>query len=116
MHDDLNTADSLLSWMHEQSVHKGPIDPQMWLSACMKLNILSSDENDKLIELEMQVAQERVALLKQVDSVAESKLLSEASPLYAEMRKQKAKVAMIEECIRLGKITARLKQEELMRA
>lgn len=111
--EDFATADSILEWMKEQATQKVPINPLRWLEAAMKLTILSSDEADKLIELESKVAELRAILLEQHGAAAKAKVHVESSPIFKELRTQQSKCKRIEEMVRLSKKFAQLKSDEL---
>lgn len=107
------TCDTILQWMQKQVEEKLPINPELWSDAAEKLNILSSDETDKLFEMQQVVAQLRVNFLGEGKTATAAKMLVETDPRYTEARKQAAKVEQIKEAIRLAKMRARLKSEEL---
>lgn len=111
--NETNTADDILSWFKEQSEQKVPLDPLRWLEASTKLESLSGDEEDKLIELEYKVAKLRSVYLDQCGAAAKAKVQVEANPLYAEMRRQKSKCEQIKQMVQLGKHWARIKNEQL---
>lgn len=110
---ELVTTDTILNWMQEKVENKEPLDAHRWVDAGLKLNVLISDEHDKLYHLEQKVAQDKVELLGNSDmSVAKANTLVEASNTYRDMRKQKARIEQIEEFIRLAKLQAKLKSNE----
>lgn len=113
MTDDLNNADKILNWMHEQAANKEPIDPLRWLEAAIKLEILSSDETDKQIELESKVASIRAGALNTLQVAAKAKIFVEATDEFKEMRRQQKKCEQIMEMVRLAKKFATLKSDEL---
>lgn len=110
--NDLVTCDSILDWMKDQVEHKRPISPHLWLEAAQKLNILSSDENDKLIELEHQLAKVRAGEMDAGKTGIAAKVKVEASDIFKEARIQRARIKQIEEAIRLAKLSARIKNDE----
>ena len=112
--DNFVTCDLIIDWLKEQYEKKNPVSPHTFIESAEKLNILMSDEHAKLFELQQKVAQGKVDLLTQEKkpSVAEVKLISEASDLYKEMCIQKAKIGRIEEHIRLAKIHSRMSADE----
>jgi len=109
---ELRTVDSILSKLNEMVSERQIIDPQLFMTAAESLVILLGDENDKLFLLEQQVAQKKVDLKKTLKSVAEVNLNVEATELYLQMRRQKAKIEQIDEFIKLSKLQARLRTEE----
>ena len=114
--DELNTADNILDWMKTQAAEKVPISPARWLEASIKLEILSSDETDKLIDLETAVAKIRLTALDETGAAAKAKIIIEASDPYNQLRKQKKKCDRIDEMVRLSKKFAQLKSDELRSA
>lgn len=113
--DEFVTCDLILNWLKERVANKEPISPQLWLDAALKLNTLSSDETDKLIELESLVAQLRSVFIAEGKSAAAAKAHVEAGEPYKELRKQQEKMKQIVEAIRLAKLSARIKNDELTR-
>ena len=110
--EHLVTVDLILTWMKEQVENKNPIAPSTWVDAAQKLNMLISDETDKLFALSQQVAQERYTRIKNGDSVASAKAYVETLDMYREMKRQEAKIEQVQEAIRLGKIQARVRETE----
>lgn len=114
MTTDLVTTETIINYLQTSVETKQPISPSTFLDAAMKLNILLSEEHDKLFELQQKVAQARVDMLHEDDkrNVSKAKLYIEASDDYREMLTQKAKIDRIEEFIRLSKVQARMKDNE----
>lgn len=110
--ENLVTTDSILNWFKENVKNKEVIDPNMWLDSARKLNVLISEEHDKLLELQQQVAQKKVDFINIGEPVARAKAKVEATDIYKEMNRQNAKIEQIEEHIRIAKIMARLKGNE----
>lgn len=102
-----------MTWLTNQVQNKLPVSPQQYVESAAYLNILIGDEHDKLITLESDVAKMKQELLPNSKSVAEVKLKVEASDKYKEMRKQQAYIKQIEETIRISKLYARMKNEEM---
>ena len=102
-----------MTWLTNQVETKQVISPQQYVEAAAYLNILIGDEHDKLISLESDVAKMKQGLLPNSKSVAEIKLKVEASGTYKNMRKQQAYVKRIEETIKISKLYARMKNEEM---
>lgn len=99
--------------MHKQAEEKVPIDPLRWLEAAIKLEILGSDETDKLIDLESQVAEIRATALINHGVAAKAKIVVESDSKFKEMRKQQEKCKRIVEMVRLAKKYATLKNDEM---
>jgi hypothetical protein len=106
-------TDIIIDYLKEQVENKHPMGPDVWVDAAQKLNVLLSDEHDKLFNLQQQVAKKKLELLKDSKSVAEARIKTEASEEYREYQLQKAKVDRINEFIRIAKIQARLKSDEM---
>lgn len=102
-----------MTWLTNQVQNKLPVSPQQYVESAAYLNILIGEEHDKLIDLENQVAKIRQELLPNCKSVAEVKVHVEAEEVYAQMRKQQAYIKQIEETIRISKLYARMKNEEM---
>ena len=104
------TADTILNSIKEMVASKRQLNPDIWIDAAFKLNVLIGDENDILLVRQQEVAQKRLDFLTQGDTVSAAKLKVEATDEYREMHRQKMKVAQIEEFIRISKIQARAAQ------
>lgn len=96
------------SWVED----KHPIDPNTWIDSAAKLNILVSDDQAILFNLQQEVAKKKVELIEFGDSVAKAKVKVEAMDEYRQMKLQEAKIEGIIEQIRIAKIQARMSQME----
>ncbi len=106
------TTDLILGTLKEWVETKTPIDPNLWIEACSKLNVLKSDETAKLYELQQQKALYKTLLIENGDTVAKATAKTEASDVYKLWKMQEAKIDMIEEQIKISKIQARMGREE----
>lgn len=107
------TTETIISFLKECVENKVPIAPQTWVEAMEKLNVLVGDESDKLFDLQQMVAKLKVLFISQGDTVAKAKAKIEAEDIYVLAQKQKAKVEQIQEFIRIAKIQARFRQDEM---
>lgn len=107
------TIDTILNQIKKWVQDKTPIAPNIWIDASAKLNILISEEHDKLFDLQQVIAKMKVAWIADGDTVAKAKSKVEAEDLYRDMCKQRAKIEMIEEMIRISKLQARMKNDEV---
>lgn len=107
------SIESIMTWLTEQVQSKQIISPQQYVEAAAYLNILKGEEDSKLIQLKSDVAKMRQDLLPRSKSVAEVKLIIEASDKYREMKLQEAYLERIEETIKISKLYARLKNDEV---
>lgn len=106
------TTDTILGTLKEWVENKTPIDPNTWLDAVVKLNVLKGDEMAKLYEYQQQKALYKTLLIENGDTVAKATAKTEASDVYKIYKIQEAKIDMIEEMIRIGKLQARMSNEE----
>lgn len=106
------TTDIILQWVTEAVENKtANLDVQLWVDIALKLSILIGDENAKLFDLQQKKAKMQLDIKTSKEmSVSESKLRIEASDEYRDYHKQKAKIAQIEELIRVVKLQARVNQ------
>ena len=107
------TTQTILDWLKESVEQKRPIDAHTWVDSAQKLNVLISDENNLLYDLQQKVAEHKVLLITQGDSVAKANVIVQATNEYKEMKKQEARIEQIQESIRIAKIQARLSDNEL---
>lgn len=107
----LTIIETMKKWVEE----KHPIPAEMWLDASFKLNLLRGDVDDKFIDLEFQLAQEKRQLLLDPDMTsAKADALIRADGRFKEMRKAQAQIKQIEELIRITKKMSSLKNEEMI--
>lgn len=104
----ITIIDTMTKWVEE----KHPISPAQWLDACAKINLLRSELDDKLFELENEIAKEKVKLLEQDMTVAKAESIIKATDKYLEMRKLNGLLKRIEEMIKIGKKQSTLKENE----
>ena len=102
------TCDTIIDYLKEVIEKKQILPPETFIDAAEKLNILRSDEDDKLVNLMQKVAQLKSNSILQGASVAQAKVHAEASDSYKEMLIQKMRCERITEFIRIEKIRARL--------
>lgn len=110
---ELVSIETILEWLEKSAQAKEPINPSLYIDACTRLNILVGDEDDKLAELQQKIAQFKVNLLEKGETSASAKIKSEATDDYMQMCKLKAKIERITEAIKISKLQARLKSDEL---
>lgn len=106
------TLDTILNWLIDAVESKKVISPSMWVNTAQKINILLHGEYDKLFDLQQQVAVLQSQYIELDKSVAESKVLINASEVYKHYKKQESKINLVQEEIRLAKIQARLSDTE----
>lgn len=103
------TADSILGFIEGQVESKKMLNPDLWLDAAAKLNVLRGKETDRLTDMRRKVAEVKLGYLEKQEkkNVSEAELRVEASEEYANMKKQEYKCERIEEFIRIAKLNAR---------
>ncbi len=110
--DQLVTIDTILEWIEKQVQERHPIDGHMYMEIAFKINALLQGEQEKLFEMESEVANMRKLLLEDPNMpVNRSKSLIEASNEFLQAKKQKAKIDRAIELIRLCKQNARIGSE-----
>ncbi len=102
------TFDSVMKFVNDSISKREVIDVNTWLDVAQSLNALLENEQNKLFELEKEVAESKMVAIEAGDTVAKAKIRVETSPLFMESRKQKAKVERAIELIRISKQQARL--------
>jgi ElaB/YqjD/DUF883 family membrane-anchored ribosome-binding protein len=113
--EKLVTIDTIIEYLQDAVKSKTPLPPTIWLDAAQKLNVLLSEEEDRLFDLQQVVAQKKYDFIKgqAKKNVSEAKAYIEASDDYRDSKKQAAKIGRIVEFIRLAKIQARTRMEEM---
>jgi predicted oxidoreductase (fatty acid repression mutant protein) len=109
------TTNFIIATMKDWVEKKMVIAPSTWIEAAQKLNVLFGDESDKLYDMQQIVAKERVHLIENQEekNISEVKMRIESFDMYRDMKKQEAKITQIEEFIRIAKIQARLRDNEM---
>ncbi len=107
--DEIITADTILDFLKGKIESKSQLNPDIWLDASAKLNLLLGDEVEKLVDMRQKVAEIKLEFLEKSDkhNVSEARLRTEATEHYRLMKKQEAKCDQIEEFIRISKLIAR---------
>ena len=111
----LNTFDSLLDSLSAIAKKQGVVGAETYMQIAEKLSVLLQEEQEKLIDMEYDLALARKVLLDDKKNATETRLIVEASELYRNARKQKSKIDRAIETIRLAKKHATL-TSDLMRS
>lgn len=106
------TIDTILGKLMEWVESKTPINPELWIDAALKMNLLKDPLTGRIIALQQSLAQKRVDLLEQGKSVAYARTVLEADDEYAECRTLEARIKLVEEQIRLAKHRARMASDD----
>lgn len=113
MAKELITTDTILEFLQECFENKKTVSPHVLIDSAYKLNILVGNDHDKLYDLQQKVALAKVLHIENNKSVAEAKVRVEGSDIFKEMRVQEAKIGRIEEAVRISKLMARMKNDEI---
>lgn len=101
----------ILSYLKEAVENKDRkiLDPQQWIEASFRLNLLLGDEVSLLADMRQIVAKMKLDYLNESEkiNVSEARIKAEVTDDYKEMKKQEAKIKQIEEFIRIAKLQAR---------
>ncbi len=108
MDDTLITIDTITNWLLKQVQEKNPVHASTWLDAAQKIVVLLQTEQEKLFDLEQDIAIRRNVLLESGESVAKAKSKVEELEAYKDARKQKAKIDRAIELIRVSKLQSRM--------
>lgn len=106
--ENFRTCASVLDHLEKCVREKTPLSPHEWIEAAEYLNILRSEPQERLFELQQMVAQIRVECIKNGHNGVNTKAMVEVSDAYREMLSQKAKLERINETILLAKKHATL--------
>lgn len=106
------TTDTILNKLQEWVESKVPIPPDQWIDAAAKLNTLRSQDDDLLINLEQTVAQRKYDKLQEGFTSAKAETYVKTLPCWSEMKRQQAKIKIIEETIKIAKKRSQLAIDE----
>lgn len=112
MNEELVTVKDILDHLKSVIKNKIVVDAHAYVEYATRLNLLISDEHDKLFDLQQKVAEEKSTLISGGKTASYAKIIVEASDNYKEMCKQKALIEQVIEAIRIAKIQSRFKQDE----
>lgn len=109
MEQPIVKTDTILSFLKGAVETKKTLNPEIWMDAAFKLNVLLSDEHDLMEEMRQDVAIKKLHILQSQDkrNVAAADLEIEATDEYRLMRLQEHKVDRIEEFIKIAKKNAK---------
>lgn len=109
----MQKINDILSVLQDWAENKVPVDPAAYVEAGLKIMSLVGNENDRLFELESEIANVKASLMEEPGmTAAKAKIKAEASPQFLEARKLKAKIETIYEIVRLSKVRSRMGQDE----
>jgi hypothetical protein len=107
------TIDTIIDHLKHCVEQRIPIGPDVWLDGAQKMTVLLGEESDRLFDLQHEVNLLRTQQMERGASAAKAKIYAESMPEYKEMQKQKARIERIQEMIRIAKLQARMKVEEM---
>lgn len=110
--DEINVK-NILEWLTDMVKEKRIMDAHTWVDTAQKLNILLGEEHDKLFDLEQKIAIIQTTCIEGGKKISECKVMMEATDTYKQVKKQKALISQVTEAIRIAKLQARLKSEEM---
>lgn len=108
----MEAIDNILNTLTKWTEEKMPINPEAWLDAGLKLNVLKEGLNVNIIALQSSLARKRYQALLNNDKASHANIAIEADPEYEDCSLLKARVQTIEEHIRLAKIRAKMGLED----
>jgi len=109
----MKQTDEIINWLNQQAQNKAIVSTDDLLRAAHNLNLFLADEQEELFVLQQEVSKKVSEHIEQGKSVAMSKQLVQATDEYKQMLSQKARIDRIIEMIRLSKLSARLKSDEM---
>lgn len=107
------TVDTIMLSLNQIVAEKQSLSPHYWVEAAMFLNVLISEEHEKLWDLKQKVAEAKLEARKAVKYMTDAEAIVETTEVYKAMRMQEAKIEQVQELIRLGKLQARLTNDEI---
>jgi hypothetical protein len=112
MDENLVTVRDILEHLKSVIKNKVFLDAHNYVEYATRLNLLISDEHDKLFELQQKVSERKAGIMSEGKSASYAKIVVEATDEYKEMCRQKALIEQVIEAIRIAKIQSRFKSEE----
>ena len=105
---ELITTDTILGFLKDAVQSKRALNPDIWLDAAFKLNLLLADEHILMEDLRLGVAKKKLSLIKAQEkrNVSAAELEIEASEEHRAMKLQEHKVDRIEEFIKIAEKNA----------
>ena len=111
----MKNTDEIINWLNQQAQNKAIVSTDDLLRAAHNLNLFLADEQEELFVLQQNVSKKISEHIEQGEgkSVAMAKQLVQATDEYKQMLSQKARIDRIIEMIRISKLSARLKSDEM---
>ena len=111
----MKNTDEIINWLNQQAQNKAIVSTDDLLRAAHNLNLFLADEQEELFVLQQNVSKKISEYIEQGEgkSVAMAKQLVQATDEYKQMLSQKARIDRIIEMIRISKLSARLKSDEM---
>lgn len=109
-----NTVKKIIDTLAGWAAEKRTVDPQTWMDAASKLNVLLQVEVEKFIDMRLAISKLQAAFMADGDTAAKAKVKVEAMDEWAMLQKQQALIDRAKETILLAKKSATLSME-LMR-
>lgn len=115
--EEKRTIDSIISDLRSKVEKREVVHPSWWVESAEMLNLLLSEDQDKLFGIQQEIAKERYEILKSQTkrNVSEANLIVESTDKFREMRTLDAKIRRVQEQIKIAKIHGRLASDELNR-
>lgn len=111
--EEFRSTSSIIEWFRSAVETRQSIPPSYWVEAGLQLNILREHDDIQYVKLKALLAKEKQLQMTLGGSVAGAKTYIESLPEYTQLLLVEAKIARIEEFIRLAKAYGRLKSEEM---
>lgn len=106
-------TDEIIAWLVKQAEEKQVVDTNDLLRAANNLNLFLADEQEKLFIYQQNCAKVISDSIQEGKSVAMAKQLVQATDGYKMLLSQKAKIDRVIEFVRIAKLSARIKNDEM---
>ena len=107
------TVDTILETLEKWVAEKQPIDAHTWLDACVKMTVLTGDDQAELFLLEQLIAKKKLEFMEDGSSVAKANVQIAALDEFVQARRLEAKIERITELVRISKLQARMSNDGL---
>lgn len=111
--DEFVTIETILTAFEKWVMERSEISPDLWMQGALKLNVLIGNEYDKAAELEQKCAIIEAAQIEQGSTSARAKNAVKIEQVWLDLQKQKARIKMVEEFIKLAKKHAQIINDQM---
>jgi hypothetical protein len=110
MQDQISKLDEILAEMERRVEEDIPISPASWVESALRINALKGSLDNQLAQYQFEMMNKEADLIKEGMASTKANILAKQAINYQAYLETKAKIARIEEYIRLSKKRASINE------